>query len=362
MVNQKNYYEMTYRLYNAMCELVNTDKQDFTELYEKSRAIIFDYKILEEKYLKTVRSIYKYTQDKKFIDLCEKNYNLIKENINKRANDRGVALKYNKDICRDSETNYEANAQFKSSIKEQFENLDEELSWENWDEILEYNADVVYYTFTEHPEYFYYSSCQALLFDDFTQYDDEDIELIKDTHIEICLSLKQFYMDNFYCSVDIPKDFEYYISAYNFSVTDDFNSFDKVFYITALYYVLADLYKYVQACLNELYGIPIKYIDKDKHKSKISEMHVVKINNSGNSPIEIDNIPLEKISAQQIRIIKMVKQQQIKGNAQPYKNEVCKINKAIRDAIYINENFIKWNKQKKEYCVTGHFDIDIIEE
>ena len=90
MANQKNYYEMAYRLYNVMCELVNTDKQDFTELYEKSRAIIFDYNILKEKYLKKVRSICKYTQDKKFIDLCKKNYNLIKENINKRADDRGL--------------------------------------------------------------------------------------------------------------------------------------------------------------------------------------------------------------------------------------------------------------------------------
>ena len=358
MVNQKNYYEMTYRLYNAMCELVNTDKLDFTELYEKSRAIIFDYKILEEKYLKTVRSIYKFTKDKEFIDLYEKNYNLIKENLNKRAYDRGVALKYNKeDIFSDNKIHYVANAQFKSSIIEQFKNLDEELNWENWDEILGYSFDAIFYTFTEHPEYFYYSSCQALLFDDFTQYDDECVELIKDTDIGVCLGLKQFYMDNFYCSVDIPKDFEYYISAYNFSITDNFNFFDKVFYITSLYYVLADLYKYVQNCLNELYGIPIKYIDKDKPKSKISERHVVVISSIGDNPFLLDKNPLKEITYEQIRIIKMVEQKQIKESANPYKNKVYKINKAIKNTIHINDNFIKWNFQKKEYYINSNFEI-----
>lgn len=282
MVNQKNYYEMAYRLYNAMCELVNTDKQDFTELYEKSRAIIYEYDFLKEKYTENVILISESIKNEKFISLYENNYNLIQETLKKRLNDKEVALIYHKNTLSDGRLDYEVNAQFKSSIEEQFKNLDEELdwNWDNWDELLGFEENAVFYTFTEHPEYFYYPSCMALLFKDFTQYDEECNELDKDINLEICLSLKQFYTYNFHCSVDIPENFEYYISATNFSITDDLNIFDKGFYITALYHVMADLYKIAQDSINnELYNsnqqltenINKKVIQKPKTKKAVAK-------------------------------------------------------------------------------------------
>ena len=354
MAKVVNYYEIKKRISSIINRIENSDLKDYSDIFYDGLSLIFDYDILRNYFVNTVKEVHKSTETKEFKKYYDKTYKAYQNDITEIANKDKTLINFPESpiepqpICKVLDIHYSyvqklsyidklnANKKYKCEIDLQ--------DWYKYYECLEYE---------DYPNIFIYESCMALLKSDFDDYD-------YDGNIKCCKNLYYFYLTNFNIKItNILKNIEYYICASETGLQLDDGIFYQALCLSSLWHVMINLKTLIDKNLENEYGFEVM----QQQICQWSCAHEVKFNTRvGKYHLYIDNKPIKGISKKDLEFIFAIINKNY-HQLDNFKDDLylskrkSGINKAVAESINPSkqiskdEQFIARDNITKMYCI-----------